>query len=179
MEDRELPRGIVTAADLGPVRVHFDGACEPARGGGLATFGYTIEGAGFDLEEGGLAVRPYSERATNNVAEYAGAIQALYRLHGLGYTGPVEVRGDSQLVIRQMTGEYEVKAEHLRPYHEWLTQLAGKFSSVSWEWVPREQNQRADALSKQALADHAPLAARHRPRSTMPVGDASENESTD
>ena len=67
-----------------------------------------------------------------------------------------------------MTGEYEVKAEHLRPYHEWLTQLAGKFSSVSWEWVPREQNQRADALSKQALADHAPLAARHRPRSTMP-----------
>ena len=87
MEDRELPRGIVTAADLGPVRVHFDGACEPARGGGLATFGYTIEGAGFDLEEGGLAVRPYSERATNNVAEYAGAIQALYRLARPGLHG--------------------------------------------------------------------------------------------
>lgn len=162
MEDRAVPRGIA-AAEPGPVRVHFDGACEPARGGGLATFGYTIEGAGLDLEEGGLAVRPYSERATNNVAEYVGAIQALERLHGLGYSGTVEVRGDSQLVIRQMLGEYEVKAEHLRPYHDWLAQLARRFSSVRWEWVPRERNQRADALSKQALADHAPAAARHRP----------------
>ncbi len=170
MDDQELPRGVVTA-DLGPVQVHFDGACDRARGGGLATFGYTIEGAGFDLEEGGLAVRPYSERATNNVAEYLGAIQALYRLHGLGYAGPVEVRGDSQLVIRQMTGEYAVKAEHLRPYHEWLAQLAQKFSSVRWEWVPREQNRRADALSQQALADHAPLAARHRPSRLEAVPD--------
>jgi len=47
-----------------------------------------------------------------------------------------------------------------------LTQLARNFSSVLWEWIPREQNARADALSKQALADHAPMAARHRPRST-------------
>jgi|SRR5271170_4079685 len=173
MDDRELPRGIV-AADPSPVRVHFDGACQPPRGGGIATFGYTIEGGGFDLEEAGLAVRPYSERATNNVAEYAGAIQALYRLHGLGYAGPVEMFGDSQLVIRQMKGEYEVKADHLRPYHEWLTLLAKNFSSVRWEWVPREQNPRADALSKQALAEHAPLAARHRPRSraTEPDEDA-------
>jgi ribonuclease HI len=160
--DALVPRGIASG-ESGPVRVYFDGACEPARGGGLATFGYTIEGAGFDLEECGLAVRPYSERATNNVAEYAGAIQALERLHGLGYTGPVEVRGDSQLVIRQMRGEYEVRADHLRPYHDWLTALAGRFASVAWEWVPREQNQRADALSKQALADHGPGAQRHRP----------------
>jgi ribonuclease HI len=170
MEDRELPRGIASA-EAGPARIYFDGACEPARGGGLATFGYTIEGAGFDLEEGGLAVRPYSERATNNVAEYAGAIQALERLHGLGYTGPVEVRGDSQLVIRQMQGEYEVKAEHLKPYHDWLAQLAGTFSSVVWEWVPREQNRRADALSKQALAEHAPMAARHSPKQSASVPD--------
>jgi ribonuclease HI len=170
MVDEELPRGVATA-DLGPVQIHFDGACEPARGGGLATFGYTIEGGGFDLEEGGLAVRPYSERATNNVAEYAGAIQALERLHGLGYAGAVEVRGDSQLVIRQMLGEYEVKAEHLRPYHDWLAQLARTFASVRWEWVPREQNRRADALSKQALTDHAPVAARHRPRSAASISD--------
>jgi ribonuclease HI len=162
MDDRALPRGIATP-EPGVVRVHFDGACEPARGGGLATFGYTIEGAGFDLEDGGLAVRPYSEHATNNVAEYAAAIQALERLHGLGYSGPVEVYGDSQLVIRQMRGEYEVRADHLRSYHEWLGRLAQQFASVSWNWVPREQNARADALSKQALAEHAPSAARHRP----------------
>jgi ribonuclease HI len=175
MDDRELPRGIATG-DVGPVTVHFDGACEPARGGGLATFGYTIEGAGFDLEEGGLAVRPYSERATNNVAEYVGAIQALDRLRGLGYTGPVEVRGDSQLVIRQMLGEYEVRAEHLRPYHDWLLQLARGFAAVRWVWVPREQNQRADALSKQALAEHAPGALRQRPARAGPLR---EDETSD
>ncbi len=163
MSDQDLPRGTATASSEGPVRVHFDGACEPARGGGLATFGYTIEGAGFDLEEGGLAVRPYSEHATNNVAEYAGAIQALERLRGLGYTGPVEVFGDSQLVIRQMLGEYAVKAEHLRSYHAWLGRLARDFSAVRWTWIPREQNTRADTLSKQALSDHAPSALRHRP----------------
>jgi len=148
--------------DPGPVRVHFDGASNSTLGGGLATYGYTIEGAGFDLEESGLAVRPYSEHATNNVAEYSGAIHALERLRGLGYTGVVDMYGDSQLVIRQMLGEYEVRADHLRSYHEWLQKLAGHFARVTWNWVPREQNSRADALSKQAIQDHAETAARLR-----------------
>jgi ribonuclease HI len=152
-----------TAVAAGPVVVHFDGASNATRGGGLATYGFTIEGGGFDLEDSGLAVRPYSDRATNNVAEYSGAIQALERLRGLGYTGPVDVYGDSQLVIRQMSGEYEVRADHLRSYHEWLTKLARTFSHVTWHWVPREENVRADALSQQAIADHSVIAARHRP----------------
>jgi ribonuclease HI len=160
--DEQVPRGVVVV-DPTPVRVHFDGASNATRGGGLATYGYTIEGGGFDLEDSGLAVRPYSEHATNNVAEYAGAIQALERLRGLGYKGPVEVFGDSELVIRQMRGEYEVRAEHLKSYHDWLGRLAGEFESVSWNWVPRERNTQADALSKQAIADHARDAASHRP----------------
>ncbi len=162
VDDRQLPRGVATAAS-GPVRIHFDGACEPARGGGVATYGYTIEGGGFDLEDGGLAVRPYAEHATNNVAEYTGAIRALERLRGLGYTGPVDVFGDSQLVIRQMLGEYAVRADHLRSYHAWLARLAQGFDRVTWIWVPREQNARADALSKEALAEHAPAVPRLLP----------------
>ncbi len=167
MIDRDLPRGIATIGP-GPVRVHFDGACEPARGGGVATFGYTIEGGGFDLEDSGLAVRPYSENSTNNVAEYSGAIQALERLRGLGYTGPVEVYGDSQLVIRQMLGEYAVKAVHLQSYHDWLARLARDFERVTWTWVPREQNTRADALSKEALAELAPRGPRSLRRPPEP-----------
>jgi ribonuclease HI len=170
MDDSEIPRGIVPAPD-DPVIVYFDGACEPARGGGVATFGYTVEGGGWDLEEGGLAVRPYSEHATNNVAEYVAAIQGLERLHGLGWKGPLEIRGDSQLVIQQMRGEYAVRAPHLRQYHARLAQLAATFARVTWVWIPREQNARADALSKFALAEHAEEARRLRPRSVVQVPD--------
>jgi ribonuclease HI len=168
MDDERLPRGIVAAPDE-PVVVHFDGACEPARGGGVATFGYTIDGGGWDLEDSGLAVRPYSERATNNVAEYVAAIQALERLFGLGWKGALEVRGDSQLVIQQMKGEYQVRAMHLRDYHARLAQLAATFTSVHWVWIPREQNTRADALSKEALAAHAAEARRRAPRVAVDV----------
>ncbi|EQD35009.1 ribonuclease H, partial [mine drainage metagenome] len=85
--------------------------------------------------------------------------------------GPVEVLGDSQLVIRQMLGEYAVKAEHLQSYHDWLARLAHGFERVTWTWVPREQNGRADALSKQALAEFAPPAGRGRPAPALPTGD--------
>jgi len=168
MEDQDIPRGIAAAPD-DPVIVHFDGACEPARGGGVATFGYTIDGGGWDLEDSGLAVRPYSEHATNNVAEYVAAIQALERLHGLGWAGMLEVRGDSQLVIQQMRGEYVVRAPHLKEYHARLAQLAATFAEVRWVWVPREQNARADALSKQALVEHSVEARRLAPQRDVPV----------
>jgi ribonuclease HI len=172
MDDQEIPRGIASLPDE-PVVVQFDGACDPPKGGGVATFGYTIRGGAWDLEEGGLAVRPYSEHATNNVAEYSGAIRALERLHGLGWTGRLEVRGDSQLVIRQMLGDYAVRAPHLQQYHARLAQLAATFAEVRWVWVPREQNTRADALSKEALTEYA--AARRgkglRPPAVVPDED--------
>ena len=147
--EKVLPRGQTVVPRM--VQIHFDGACEPPRGGGVATFGFTVEGAGFEHEDGGLAVPPGSPRATNNVAEYAGAIRALEWLLAQGYQGPVLVIGDSQLVIRQMSGEYEVRAEHLKAYHERLTQLAREFQEVQFQWVPRERNTRADELSKQAI----------------------------
>ncbi len=153
MDDRSLPRGVATFG--GPVTVQFDGACEPARGGGLATFGFHIEGGGFLHEDCGLAVAPNSPRSTNNVAEYVAAIRALEWLTAHGYSGDVRLVGDSQLVIRQMKGEYEVRAEHLKAYHHRLAQLASRFRSVEYEWVPRESNTRADALSKHALEETA------------------------
>jgi ribonuclease HI len=162
VEDGRIPRG-VTTLEGGIVHVHFDGACQPPKGPGIATFGFTIEGPGFDVEESGLATPPYSERSTNNVAEYVAAIRALEWLRARNYRGPVVVSGDSQLVIRQMKGEYEVRADHLRAYHEWLTRLSAEFSSVEWHWIPRAQNSRADALSKQALVEAGATARRLRP----------------
>ncbi len=150
VDDRELPRGVSTPP-AGPVVVNFDGACEPARGGGIATYGFTVRGGGLLHEDHGLAVPPFHERATNNVAEYVAAICALEWLVKSGYEGEVVLEGDSQLVIRQMNGEYEVRAEHLGPYHERLRQLASRFRRVEYRWVPREENVRADELSKMAI----------------------------
>jgi ribonuclease HI len=161
VDDGEIPRGISTLGST--VEVHFDGACEPAKGGGVAAFGFHIEGAGFLHEDFGLAVRPYSEHATNNVAEYVAAIRALEWLADQRYPGEVVLLGDSQLVIRQMLGEYRVRAEHLRAYHEHLLRLARKFRRVEFRWIPREENARADALSKQALGESGAGPRRHRP----------------
>jgi ribonuclease HI len=161
VKDEDLPRGVATVGGSG-VTVHFDGACQPPKGPGVATFGFTVEGEGLYAEEGGLATQPYSENSTNNVAEYVAAIRALEWLRGQGYRGSVVVEGDSQLVIRQMTGEYRVLTEHLKAYHDWLARLASEFAAVEWRWVPREENRRADELSKLALAEAQPAARRLR-----------------
>jgi ribonuclease HI len=172
VDDREIPRGVATLGSV--VEVHFDGACEPPKGGGVATFGYRIEGAGFLHEDFGLAVRPFSDHATNNVAEYVAAIRALEWLADQRYPGDVVLLGDSQLVIRQMLGEYRVRAEHLRAYHEHLGQLARKFRRVEFRWIPREENARADALSKRALVEAGVEPRQHRPGEVIVV--VSEDE---
>ena len=161
--DPLLPRGIATGEVHAPMLVRFDGSCQPPGGSGVAGWGFVIEGPGLRIEDCGLATRPYSAHSTNNVAEYVGAIRALEHLRSMGYAGDVLVEGDSQLVIRQMNGEYEVRAEHLKAYHDWLAQLARTFRSVEFRWIPREENVAADALSKQAVESAAVDARRHRP----------------
>jgi ribonuclease HI len=171
MQDEEIPRGIAPLDQGGPAVVHFDGACQPPRGGGLAGYGFTVEGAGFLHEDWGLATRPYSEHSTNNVAEYVGAIRALEWLLEQGFRDDVVVRGDSELVIRQMNGEYAVRAEHLKAYQERLQQLAGRFRTVRFEWIPRDENSHADLLSKRALEDAGPSARAYRPSGPRPVAE--------
>lgn len=173
MNDSHLPRGIA-AGHPESVVVHFDGACDPPRGGGVATYGYVVEGVGLYHEDSGLAVRPFSPHATNNVAEYIAAIRALEWLARHGFLGEVTLFGDSQLVVRQMQGEYAVRAAHLKAYHELLTRLAHRFRKAEFRWIPRAENGRADALSKEALGREADEARSHRP--TVPVEVADESE---
>jgi ribonuclease HI len=168
--EARIPRGHAVMPPL--VHVHFDGACQPPAGGGVATYGFTVEGGGFSYEEKGLAVPPWSPRATNNVAEYSAAIRALEWLRARAYAGPVRLMGDSQLVLRQMRGEYKVRAAHLAEYQAHLRRLADGFAQIEFVWIPRESNGRADALSKAALADEWLRAGRSRP--STPVVPAPE-----
>jgi ribonuclease HI len=167
----DIPRGIATGEISAPLLVHFDGSCQPPGGGGIAGWGFVIEGPGLREEDCGLATRPYSPHSTNNVAEYVGAIRALEHLRSKGYSGDVIMEGDSQLVIRQMNGEYEVRAEHLKAYHDWLAQLARSFHRVEFRWIPREENTIADALSKEAVEYAWDGAKRHRAKLSVTVAD--------
>lgn len=88
--------------------------------------------------------------ATNNVAEYRALIAGLEAAAAHGAT-EVEVRADSQLVIRQLAGDYKVKNAGLRPLFERARRLLGGFDGVRLVHVPREENVDADALVNAAL----------------------------
>jgi ribonuclease HI len=91
---------------------------------------------------------------TNNEAEYRAAIAALEAALGLG-ASHVEVRMDSELVVRQLTGRYRVRNPRLIPLYKRLLDLRGRFQSIAFHNIPRTENRLADALANQAL-DHSP-----------------------
>lgn len=88
--------------------------------------------------------------ATNNQAEYHGAIAALEAALGLG-AAVVELRMDSELIVRQLSGRYKVRNEKLIPLHERMLALRTRFQRVIIAHVPRKLNKVADALANEAL----------------------------
>jgi ribonuclease HI len=88
--------------------------------------------------------------ATNNVAEYRGLLLGLQRARALGAT-EVEVVNDSELVARQVNGQYKVKHADMKPLHAAATQALGGFERWSMRSVPRADNAHADALVNRAL----------------------------
>jgi ribonuclease HI len=87
---------------------------------------------------------------TNNVAEYRALLLGLRRARELG-AGEVDVVNDSELIARQVTGEYKVKHEAMRPLHAEALAALGEFDRWSIRTVPRADNAGADALVNQAL----------------------------
>lgn len=87
---------------------------------------------------------------TNNVAEYRGLLLGLRRAREIGAT-EVEVVNDSELVAKQVNGEYKVKHAAMRPLHEEALAELETFDSWAVRSVRREHNTRADALVNQAL----------------------------
>lgn len=88
--------------------------------------------------------------ATNNVAEYTALIRGLEEAAAFG-ADRVEVRADSQLLIRQLEGRYRVKHPALLPLYQQARRLLGSYSEVDLLHVRREQNTEADALVNAAL----------------------------
>lgn len=147
--------------------VNFDGLCEPVNPGGVATFGFVISKDGHILTKG-HAFLTEGRGASNNSAEYGGLIASLKWLIANGYNnGEVEVKGDSKLVVHQMSGSWRAKkGAYLEGYKE-ARELRDQFAKIRFSWVPREDNKEADRLSRRAYEEYcigkgrAPVYSKH------------------
>jgi ribonuclease HI len=111
-------------------------------------------GAGAILKDIGGATlatcSKYLGHTTNNVAEYRALILGLERARELGITR-IEVRADSQLLIRQLEGTYRVKNAGLKPLFTRASGLLEQFEYAKLTHVPREQNAEADQLANEGI----------------------------
>jgi ribonuclease HI len=126
-------------------RLFTDGG---ARGNpGPAAYGFVLESDdGTVLAAEGEAIGT----ATNNVAEYSGLIAGLEKALEL-HVPEVEVVSDSELMVKQMRGEYRVKNEALRELYDEATALARRIGNVEYRHVKRAHNELADKLVNDAL----------------------------
>jgi ribonuclease HI len=119
-----------------------------ARGNpGPAGYGVRIEDEHGDLVN---EFHGFLGSSTNNVAEYNALVAALRYAKENGYR-VVRVKSDSELLVKQMNGEYKVKHPGLQPLHQQARSLAASLERVSYEHVRREQNGHADRLANQAM----------------------------
>ncbi len=96
------------------------------------------------------ALSEYIGTSTNNVAEYRALLAGMEKALSLGCR-KLTVYSDSQLLVRQLKGEYAVRNAGLRPLYQRALALMAEFSNVNFQHVPREQNRRADELATAAI----------------------------
>jgi ribonuclease HI len=132
------------------VVVHVDGGARGNPGPAAAAAVLTSAGDGAVLDE----ATAYLGETTNNVAEYRGLLLGLEHAAALGAT-EVEVVNDSELVAKQVNGEYKVKHPGMKALHAEALEALRRFERWSIRSVPRAQNADADALVNQTLDAHA------------------------
>lgn len=111
-------------------------------------------GGGFAAFKGAEKVLEGSEfygEKTNNQAEYLALRTALRELYEKSPDANIKCYMDSQLVVEQMSGNYKVKSDKIRPIFEEVRRIADQFKSFSIEHIEREQNSLADALANRAM----------------------------
>jgi len=127
------------------VVAYFDGGAEPTNPG-FAYYGWVLFENGTRITSGSGTI---GWDRTNNEAEYTAAIEAVHAANGLRSGIPKLLRGDSQLVIRQLEERYAVRAERIIPLFRRLKDLVNQ-DAWAFEWVPREQNEDADLEGRKA-----------------------------
>ncbi len=134
------------------ITIYFDGLCYPKNPGGVAAYGYLVRRDGELIWQGFGAVGE-GRGMTNNVAEYEGLMAAAQWLVDEGIKEKIVIKGDSQLVIKQMKGEYRVNSATSKKYVPEIKRLLTGLD-ISFFWVPREENEEADRLSRVAYESY-------------------------
>lgn len=137
------------------LKVWIDGACEPVNPGGTASYGVLVKHQE-DILFSESKVVGHGATMSNNVGEYSGLIAFLEWYIAEGIHRKVNKRpviySDSRLLIEQMTGEWRARSGLYLPYYRRAMALIQSNNlDLSFWWVPREQNEEADELSKDAL----------------------------
>ncbi|MFB6354075.1 MAG: ribonuclease HI [Halobacteriales archaeon] len=136
--------GLLADDHAGRAHLYFDGA---SRGNpGPAAIGWVLVSADGIVAEAGERIG----RATNNQAEYRALIAGLEAARDYGFD-ELEVRGDSELVVKQVTGEWDTNDPSLREHRVTVRELLAAFDEWAIAHVPRTVNDRADALASEAL----------------------------
>ena len=143
------------------VEAWFDGCCEPKNPGGHAAWGAVVRVDGKTaFRSGGYC--GVGSTMSNNVAEYSGFLAALKE--AVKHKGPIVIRGDSRLVICHLSvdaarelgyrNKWKVGGGHYFPFYAEAKKLYDQNQNrITLHWVPREQNDICDVLSKQVLKD--------------------------
>lgn len=126
-----------------------------ADGGSRGNPGHAASGAVIVAPDGSVLCEAgsYLGIATNNVAEWNGLVEGLVEARRLKIDR-LAVRLDSELVVKQLTGEYRVKHPALQPFHAQAKKLMREFSFIDLKHVPRKENKLADALVNHVLDEH-------------------------
>ncbi|WJZ94854.1 hypothetical protein VitviT2T_013679 [Vitis vinifera] len=158
--DDDFPdEDVAVVTSLSGWRMYFDGAANHS-GYGIGVL--LISPHGDHIPR---SVRlAFSDRhpATNNIVEYEACILGLKTALELGIR-QMEVFGDSNLVLRQIQGEWKTRDVKLKPYHAYLELLVGRFDDLRYTHLPRAQNQFVDALATLASMIDIPVDAIVRP----------------
>ena len=129
---------------VGTIELFVDGAADLHSG---------TAGIGGVFYRNGEELYSFSEfigSKTNNEAEYEALIIGVKQAHKL-HVSSLNIFADSQLVVRQIMGQYKVKNERMKPLHKQALELLGKLENWNIEHVYRDKNTRADALSKSGM----------------------------
>ncbi|WP_054870020.1 ribonuclease HI family protein [Caloranaerobacter sp. TR13] len=125
--------------------IHTDGG---SRGNpGLAGIGIVIYDESNNIV---LELSQYIGVQTNNVAEYKALVRALELSYEMGIKD-IELYMDSELVVKQIKGEYKVRNERMKPFYEMANSLISQFDNFNIYHVRREKNKRADELANLAM----------------------------
>jgi ribonuclease HI len=126
------------------LNVYVDGASKGNPGD--SSIGVFIEKDGISLAD----VSQYIGKATNNIAEYTALIKGLEEALKFNPVS-IKVYSDSELMVKQLTGEYKIKSSALKLLYDKVSVLAEEFDNIEIEKIPREKNKKADMLANKAF----------------------------